>query len=571
VLTASPGSWSGSGTISYGYQWQDCGSYTSTINADHPAGYWRLGETGGAAKALDASPNSADGNYGGTVTLAQAGALIGDPDTAASFDGSTGFVEVPDMLALDPASQFTLEAWVKVSSAVSGTIIAKPFTVGQKQSYSLGLSAGKPTVTIDTTSGSYSATSASALSSGVWHLIDATYSANSLTVYVDNGAPVSVATSGSLQYSSLPLELGRFDATAGQYFNGSIDEAAVYGTALTTQIGAHWSAASAVSGVAPCTNIAGATASTYALVDGDVGKKVAVQVTATDSNGSTSLLSPSNVVFAGSSPIPTPPVNTVLPAISGSVQVGQALSADTGAWSGTQPITFTYQWQRCSPSCSNITGATSVSYVLQAADQGATIDVVVTGTNSVGNAPATSAQTIPVAAFPGVPSNTVLPSVSGPAKANSTLTASGGTWQGTAPISLAYQWQYSTDGGASWNAIVGATSTSFTIPSSGYTGDLLRVLVTATNAAGQAQAASAATAAVMSGAGPANTALPTVAGTFTVGQTLTANPGGWSGTAPISSGTSGRIAAPTTRRSRRTARPATGGSASSRAPRAQPM
>lgn len=96
--------------------------------------------------------------------------------------------------------------------------------------------------------------------------------------------------------------------------------------------------------------------------------------------------------------VSTPPVNTVAPVVSGTANVGNTLSTTNGTWTGTAPITYTYQWQR---SGSNIGGATSSTYVIQAADVGYTLRCVVTGTNSVGNSSANSNSTGTVPAVTG--------------------------------------------------------------------------------------------------------------------------------------------------------------------------
>jgi endoglucanase len=98
-----------------------------------------------------------------------------------------------------------------------------------------------------------------------------------------------------------------------------------------------------------------------------------------------------------------PPVNTALPTINGTPVQGSALTASTGSWTNS-PTSYGYKWQRCaSGSCSPISGATSSMYVLQAADVGDTIDVVVTASNPWGSGTATSAQTAVVTAAPPPP------------------------------------------------------------------------------------------------------------------------------------------------------------------------
>ena len=95
----------------------------------------------------------------------------------------------------------------------------------------------------------------------------------------------------------------------------------------------------------------------------------------------------------------TKPANTAAPAITGTTVAGQTLGASNGSWSGS-PTSFAYQWQRCDATgaaCANL-GAANQSYVVQPADIGQTLRVVVTASNAAGSASATSAPTAPVQA-----------------------------------------------------------------------------------------------------------------------------------------------------------------------------
>ena len=93
----------------------------------------------------------------------------------------------------------------------------------------------------------------------------------------------------------------------------------------------------------------------------------------------------------------SPPANTAAPTISGTAAMGATLAAGVGAWTES-PTSFAYQWQDCASAtnCTNISGATGSSYVVQAADMGNTIDVVVTATNDGGSVAAASPRTVTV-------------------------------------------------------------------------------------------------------------------------------------------------------------------------------
>ena len=148
------------------------------------------------------------------------------------------------------------------------------------------------------------------------------------------------------------------------------------------------------------------------------------------------------------------------------------------------------------------------------------------GIERAGNSTATSAATTVVVASP--PANLTLPSISGSTVLGQTLTAAAGTWTNTP--SFVYQWQRCDTGGNACSAIGGATGTTFALTAADV-GSRHRVVVTATNGGGSATETSAASAVVTAPAAtvqpPANTVLPSVAGTTIQGQTLTASAGTW--------------------------------------------
>ncbi len=235
-------------------------SYESVVKEDAPKGYWRLGEPSGT-EAKDASGNAQNGTYKNTPTLGVAGAIGLDSNTAASFaSASKQWVSVPDSATLDLGDVLTYEAWVKRASTGTGqTILDKGggslivrFLANNKILVRRNGVANicESTVAItDTTS---------------WHHIVVTKNGATVKIYIDGVDVTGTVTNSTLVNTSVVLGIGAADAGSEEFFNGSIDEAAVYGTALSkARVEAHWAAGSvkSVEGKGPGTGTGSGSAS----------------------------------------------------------------------------------------------------------------------------------------------------------------------------------------------------------------------------------------------------------------------------------------------------------------------
>jgi hypothetical protein len=202
------------------------------------------------------------------------------------------------------------------------------------------------------------------------------------------------------------------------------------------------------------------------------------------------------------------PTNTAPPVISGTAQSGQTLTTTTGTWTYQTAPTFSFQWQRCNESgasCASIAGATSSTYVVQAADNASTLRAVVTAQNVDGTTSATSAQTAKIGS--SGPSNTALPAITGTVKVGQTLTTTPGTWSSSTTPTFAYAWQRCNTAGDACAAIAGATATTYVLQAAD-AGSTLRAQVTATSTQGTASATSAQTATVVTSSGSTGTVVP---------------------------------------------------------------
>ena len=265
------------------------------------------------------------------------------------------------------------------------------------------------------------------------------------------------------------------------------------------------------------TDITGATASTYALADADQGKAIKVRVSFTDdANNQETHTSAATEPVSAAANNPA----TGVPTISGTVRVGEALTADTSGIAdadGLTNVSFSYQWLADDADIQRATGST---YTLSDDDVGKVIKVKVTFTDNADNDESvTSAATAEVEARPNSPA-TGAPTIGGTAQVGETLTASTSgiaDEDGLDNVSYSYQWL------ADGTDIEGATGSSFTLTTS-QQGQTIQVRVGFTDDANNAETlTSAATVAVAAAANNPATGVPTISGTAQVGKTLTAD------------------------------------------------
>jgi hypothetical protein len=257
TLTAAPAAgstftgWSGGGcsgtgscvvalstntTVDAGFGVAPPSSYEQTIVGDAPGGYWRLNETTGstAVKTAGAANNGTYTN----VTLGVAGLLTGAGNTAASFSGNNSRVRISSNSAVSSSSRISVEAWIKPTALPSGSTVHT--IVGKSSSYLLQFEGSRLEFSIQQTFSRrrVQAPAGAIAVGGTYHVVGV-YDGSALRLYVNGVQVAQSSRTGSIRTNSNPLYIGSSNGSS-QFFRGTIDEVAVYTTALTaTQVTNH--------------------------------------------------------------------------------------------------------------------------------------------------------------------------------------------------------------------------------------------------------------------------------------------------------------------------------------------
>jgi len=362
-LTGSIGAWTGSGTISYTFNWYRCdgaGAHCLSIHGatkpTYTLGAKDVGHTlGFAVHAADSS-----GTANGYAPLVGPVA----PDGAALV--STG----PPTVTGSSTFQVSTGAWSQTPTAIS------------YQWLRCNANGRLCTPIGGATNASYTATADDA-GHRLVALVHATAGAASQDVLSDATTVVNAAAPGP-SVTAAPSVTGT--AAQGSQLTGNPGTWTGSGTISYTY---NWYRCDGAG--AHCLSIHGATKPTYTLGAKDAGHTLGFAVHAADANGTVSayasLVGP--IAAAGAAL-----VATAAPSISGA----GTLQASNGSWNQT-PTAFAYQWLRCNANgrlCTAIDGATAAAYTTTSADSGHTLVATVTASFNGTQQAALSARTAAV-------------------------------------------------------------------------------------------------------------------------------------------------------------------------------
>jgi hypothetical protein len=217
-------------------------TYAQTVMSDHPLSYWRFGEASGTT-ANDSS-GTTNGAYLGGYTLGATGAIANDSNTAASFDGTSGYVSMGAAFNFADLASMSIELWVKPAPADGNyrRVVSKETMDGNGREGFLMAYEGSNNLSFERFQSGAETAVGGSIAPNVYSYVVGTFDGTTMILYV-NGAVV--------QSSPAPQAIASFTDSfaiatystqmAADCIHGTIDEVAVYDHALTlTRIQAHY-------------------------------------------------------------------------------------------------------------------------------------------------------------------------------------------------------------------------------------------------------------------------------------------------------------------------------------------
>jgi hypothetical protein len=348
-LTGAVGSWSGSGTIKYHYQWHRCdtaGAHCKSISGATGRTYTLVAKDVGRTVGFGVRATDKTGTRKAYASLV--GPVAG-PKAKLVSTGQPTVVGAPEE---GQTLQVSAGSWSPTPTTIEyqwqrcnpNGRLCKPLP---------GATASTYTVTAADTG------------HGLLAVVHATAGAASQdAVSVATPSAVVAQATGPLS-GGLPTVTGM--GKQGKQLTGSTG---IWSGSGVIGYGYQWYRCDALG--AHCKSVHGATKPTYTLAAKDVGQTLGFAVHATDATGTATAYASLVGPIAGADATLVP---TAQPTITGAAKQGATLHVSDGTWNRL-PTSLTYAWQRCNPNgrlCVPIAGATAATYAIAADDAGHTV------------------------------------------------------------------------------------------------------------------------------------------------------------------------------------------------------
>ena len=206
-------------------------SYASTVLADGATHHWKLNETGGTS-AVDAIGGT-NGTISGGVTLGAASVLAANLGTAMTFDGTSGKIVTPPIVLTTP---FTIEFWARRNANTASQVLFAYWS-GVGDNIALFV---EPNIFAAYTGSQGSPSITWPYDTNWHHCVCVCASGAPGKLYVDGVTYPSDVTPITFAAGTAKALGFAFDPN-WNYYNGSLDDVAIYPTALTpTKITNHY-------------------------------------------------------------------------------------------------------------------------------------------------------------------------------------------------------------------------------------------------------------------------------------------------------------------------------------------
>ncbi len=246
--------------------------YATTILEDKPTSYWHLSEA--ASPVQDSATNglvSDNGAFVDGVVPQQASHWIGERangDASVRLDGKTGYIEISDSDDLQLGTgDFTISLWAKKDSANRRVLLNKRAGVDDYFEIEWQISNNIQLDVVVDDRQRVDISSTTPLMENVWYHIAFSVDRDSLTnsrVYIngidDTGSVV--LDDGDVSIPGAPLHLGRRTDNSQRFWDGLIDEVAIFKEALSAERIAAQVAAANVTDGDPATGVFGSLIAT---------------------------------------------------------------------------------------------------------------------------------------------------------------------------------------------------------------------------------------------------------------------------------------------------------------------